>query len=159
MFAKRIYAALVALALLTSVWATAGAQSGASDNSGAAPLEGTWTVNVRLNNPPPGLPEQFTALETYSRGGGMVTSNDIPKGPGQGSWEKNGERYWVTIVFFTFDAGGTRTGSIKVRHSLSLKGKNEYAGHGLAELYDAAGNLLGSVPFDTQGQRLATEAP
>lgn len=57
MFAKRIYAGLVAVALLTSAWATAAAQSGAPDNSGAAPLEGTWTVSVRLNNPPPGLPE------------------------------------------------------------------------------------------------------
>jgi hypothetical protein len=160
MFAKRIYAAFAAVALLTLLCAAAAAaQSGASDNSGAATLEGTWAVSVHLNNPPPGLPEEFTALETYSRGGGMVTTNDIPKGPGQGTWEKNGDGYRVTILFFTFDAGGVRNGSIRVRHNLSLKGKNDYTGRGVADIFDASGNLLVSVPFDSHGQRLASEAP
>ncbi len=41
-------------------------------------LEGTWWVNVNFASPPPGFGPNFTALETYGRGGGLVTSNNFP---------------------------------------------------------------------------------
>lgn len=159
MFAKRINLALAAAALSALLWTSAGAQSASKGASSSPQLEGTWVAAVDLLNPPPFLPEEFTALETYSRGGGMITSNNTGVGPGQGSWERSGDGYTVTILFFTFDPGGAHSGSIRVRHSISLDGRGEYSGQGVAEVFDTAGNLLGSVSFNSQGRRLAPAAP
>src|SRR5687768_16113691 len=67
-------------------------------------LEGTWVVSVQ----PEQLLPPFTALETYSRGGGLVTGNDTPGNTvhraGQGSWARDRNTLVASIVFFTFDA-------------------------------------------------------
>src|SRR5688500_5581827 len=44
-------------------------------NNSSVGLEGTWVVSVQVSDPPPGFPTPFTALGTYSRGGGLVTTN------------------------------------------------------------------------------------
>jgi hypothetical protein len=157
MLTKRIHAALIAAMLLALLAGAASAQPNAGNGKG---LEGTWEVTVNLTNPPTGFPPSFKALETYSRGGGMVTSNNMSNiPPGQGSWEKNGNRFTVTILFFTFDAGGAQTGSIKVRHNVRLNGQNNYTGAGTAEFRDASDQILFTVPFTSEGRYLAPEAP
>ena len=127
---------------------------------GSNALEGTWVVTVNLASPPPGFGPSFTALETYNHGGGMVTSNNLPPvpRPGQGAWEKRGNQFAVVIQFFLFDQNGWPAGSVKVRHTITLKGSDEYTGAGLAKFFDLNGNLLTSVPFTTQGRRLAPES-
>ena len=120
-------------------------------------LEGSWIVEVSISLP--GLPSSFTALETYSRGGGIVTSNDLPVAavpkPGQGEWEKNGKAYSVVIQFFTFDTTGVASGTIYVSHTITLDGKDSYSGIGQAKFYDLSGNLLLTGGFTTLGKRLS----
>lgn len=153
MFAKK-HLGVLAVSILISAVAAA---EPAANRGRAAQLEGTWVVTVDLHNPPPFLPETFSALETYSRGGGLVTGNDMQQGPGQGSWEKDGDEYAVSILFFVRDADNATTGSIRVRHRVTLDGADSYTGTGEADLFDAAGVPLGTVPFTTIGQRLAAQ--
>jgi hypothetical protein len=123
-------------------------------------IEGTWVVTVNLLNPPTGFPASFTALETYSSGGGLVTTNPLPPAPrpGQGQWDKvRGREYKVAIQFFLFDQAGTHAGSIKVTHNIELVSKDQYTGIGQADFFDLGGNLLASVPFTSQGERLQVE--
>jgi hypothetical protein len=130
----------------------------AKSDSGGSRIEGTWVVTVSLSAP--GFPSSFTALETYSRGGGLVTSNNLPPvpRPGQGVWEKKGNQYAVTILFFLFDQNGAPSGGVKVRHSITPDGKDRYTGVGEAEFSDLDGNLLFTVPFTTEAQRLEIES-
>lgn len=157
MFARKIHPVTIFITLLTLACAAAYAQPDPAVHARNGQIEGTWIVDVDLISPPPFLPEAFTALETYARGGGMVTANDMQQGPGQGSWARQGDDYVVTILFFTKDAAGATNGSIKVRHRVTLAGRDEYSGVGNAEVFDAAGNFAGSVAFHTQGRRLAAE--
>src|SRR5688572_12249404 len=126
MFAKNNHLALGITALLTLVSINAVAAPPAVAASTNAQLEGTWVVTVDLITPPPCLPEEFPALETYCRGGGMITSNNMLQGPGQGSWEKNGNQYAVTILFFTHDAAGAPNGSIRVTHTVNASSRDAY---------------------------------
>ena len=157
MFGKRYSSALVLVAIL-ALLVTSARFAKAQDSSGQK-IEGSWVATVFLNNPPPFLPTSFTALETYSRGGSIVTSNNLAAGPrlGQGAWDKEGRQFEVGILFFILDQTGAQTGSIKVRHSVTLNGKDEYSGQGVAEIYDAAENLLASVSFTSEGRRIKPE--
>jgi hypothetical protein len=149
MFAKKIgITVLVTLLSLSAFAAPTG------NNAPAGNLEGTWVVTVNLISPPPFLPSQFTATETYSRGGGMVTSNNMLQGPGQGAWEKDGDGYAVSILFFTHDPSGAPNGSIKVMHTISGADGDSYSGSGTARIYDPSGNLLAAVQFTSTGSRM-----
>ena len=123
---------------------------------GSNALEGTWVVTVNLAAPPPGFGPSFTALETYSHGGGMVTSNNLPPvpRPGQGAWEKRGNQFAVVIQFFLFDQNGAPAGSVRVTHNITLKGNDEYTGAGEAKFFALNGSLLTTVAFTTEGRRL-----
>jgi hypothetical protein len=152
MFAKKIgLTVLVTLLSLSAIAAPAG------NAAPAANLEGTWVVTVNLISPPPFLPPQFIATETYSRGGGMVTSNNMLQGPGQGAWEKDGDRYAVSILFFTHDPSGAPNGSIKVTHAINATDPDGYTGTGTARIYDPNGNLVGAVQFTSTGSRMTAQ--
>ena len=153
MFTKRINSAIALAGLLALLLTSATARPAAD---GVRGIEGTWVVEVTLQNPPAGFPPSFTALETYGRGGGLVTTNNIPDGPGagQGAWEKSGDEYAARIMFFTLDPNGVQNGSIKVSHRVSPAGDGTYSGEGLAEFCDTAGNVLFGVPFTSAGRRL-----
>ncbi|HXG67395.1 MAG TPA: hypothetical protein VNO70_19985, partial [Blastocatellia bacterium] len=150
MFAKSIYSTLTVIGALTLLIAAGSVRPGLA-KSGGGQLEGTWAVTVSFDSPPPGFPDAFTALETYSRGGGLITSNNLPvpvvPKVGQGAWEKNGNQYSVAILFFTFDENGVHNGSIHVRHRITLEGKDAYSGEGEAEFRDVNGNPLFTLPF------------
>lgn len=147
---KRTLMALLIAAVLLSPIRAIGASA---DNR----IEGTWVVTVNLKDP--NLPPFFTALETYGRGGTFITSNNMPflTRIGQGTWEKQGDQYAISIVFFKFDENGLPTGTIKVSHTLTLNGKNEYSGSGTAVFCEADGTTCQSVEFDTEGRRLNAE--
>lgn len=143
------------LALVITVFLLSPVQ--AMSATGENRIEGTWVVRVNLNEA--NLPPFFTALETYGTGGTFITSNNLPflTKVGQGTWEKQGQQYAVSIVFFKFDENGLPTGTIKVRHTLTLNGKNEYFGSGTALFCEADGTTCQSVAFDTEGRRLNTQ--
>jgi hypothetical protein len=135
-----------------------GLRDGAGDEGGVpvGELEGTWNVTVSLIGPPPGFGSSFTALETYARGGGLVTTNNLPPvaRPGLGSWARRGRSFAVSIQFFLFDASGSPAGLIRVRHRINLDRDDEYFGEGLAQFFDAHENVLLTVPFTSHGRRL-----
>ncbi|HSE97160.1 MAG TPA: hypothetical protein VLD57_02745, partial [Blastocatellia bacterium] len=129
---KRTLLTLVITALLlTPVPAT-----GANGRS----IEGSWDVTVNLHDP--NLPPSFEALETYDRGGGFITSNNMPflTRVGQGAWDKIGpHQYFVKIRFYKFDPSGLPSGTITVTHTITLNGKDEYTGVGTAVLCELDG--------------------
>ena len=122
-------------------------------------LEGSWEVTVKLENQTP-VPF-FETLETYDRGGGLITSNNLPflTRVGQGAWEKLGNRqYLVKIKFYKFDANGLPSGTITVTHTVTMQDKNEYSGTGTALFCDLDGTTCQAVDFNTEGRRF-TAAP
>jgi hypothetical protein len=116
-------------------------------------IEGSWEVTVNLHEPT--LPPSFEALETYSRGGGFTTSNNMPflTRVGQGSWQKYGDSNYVKIKFFKFDENGLPSGTITVTHTVTLTGDDEYFGTGTAVFRELNGSSF-SVDFDSEGRRI-----
>lgn len=137
---------LAAIAIVASLMLA----SPANAFTGSTSPEGAWLVEVRVNDAPPGFPIPFTALETYSRGGGIVTSNNnplIPR-PGQGAWRKsNSDEYAASIIFFFFDPIGTPIGTVEVSHRFTIEG-DVYTGTGEAQFK----NLLGDPLFPEHPQ-------
>ena len=149
-FKRNLVVLLMATILLSGVKAMA---TNASDPQ----IEGTWEVTVNLNDP--NLPPSFAALETYTRDGGMITSNNMPflTRVGQGGWEKRDQQYVVKIKFFRFDPNGLPAGTIAVTHTISLDSKNEYSGNGTAVFCELDGVTCQSVGFTSTGRRLNPE--
>lgn len=126
-------------------------------------IEGTWQVIVNLHVPDsfpiPNLPSSFEALETYGRGGGLITSNNMAflTRVGQGTWDKTGNQYFAKIKFFTFDPSGLPLGEIIVTHTVVLNGDDLYTGTGRASLCGPGETDCVTVDFDTVGRRLRAE--
>ena len=70
---------------------------------------------------PPGTVLNFTRLETYDAGGGVVASNNGPGAggpPGQGNWEPTGHhKFAATELRLGFDPAHSFTGTSKIRSS------------------------------------------
>jgi hypothetical protein len=128
--------------------------NGMATNQTDPKIEGTWDVTVNLSDP--NLPPSFSALETYNRDGGFVTSNNMPflTRVGQGAWEKNGRQYFVKIKFFKFDPSGLPAGTISIIHTITLDSKDQYSGTGTAVFCELDGVTCQSVGFTTVGNRL-----
>jgi hypothetical protein len=153
----RIFATI---AILTSLMFA----SSANAFTGSTNPEGTWLVQVSVNDAPPGFPVPFTALETYGRGGGIVTSNNnplIPR-PGQGAWRKSSSNeYAASIIFFFFDPSGTPIGTVEITHRFTIEG-DVYTGAGEAQFKNLDGNPLfpehpQPFTFTSRGQRVTAE--
>lgn len=154
---------LLAIAIVSSLMLFRATTTAATERAGNGP-EGTWFVRVRVADAPPGFPVPFDALETYSRGGGLVTSNNnplIPR-PGQGAWTKVGDDgYSVSIIFFFFDQIGAPIGSVEVAHRFAIDGDG-YSGTGEAHFKDRDGLPLfpehpAPFTFTTRGRRINVE--
>ena len=145
-FKRNLVALVIAMVLLSPV------QADDFDRQ----IAGTWETTINLNDP--NLPPSFLALETYSRDGGVITSNNMPflTRVGQGEWEKKGQEYFVKIKFYKFDPNGLPAGSIVVTHTISLDSKSEYSGVGTAVLCEQDGVTCLSVGFTSKGRRLDT---
>ena len=149
MIVKRIAVSTFLVVTLAALVPAAGAQSRKG-------LEGTWLVTVEVADPPPGFPAAFTALESYARGGSLVTSNDNPlvSRTGQGAWDRDGNDFVAKIVFFVLDESEAPAGTIHVVHRIGLAGSETYAGEGEAELRDASGAPIATLAFTSRGERL-----
>jgi hypothetical protein len=131
----------VLLALGTGVMtASAGDAAGPGSNS----IVGSWLVNVDR----PGL-GPLQSLQTFTLGRGVIeiaNGGATVRSPGHGAWRRvAARRYETTHVFFRYDPaqGGAFAGTVKIRHVLELsRDGNAFTGVAVAELRDAAGNLL-----------------
>jgi hypothetical protein len=133
----------------------------------APQLEGTWAVTV---TPPAGGPPAYFSLGTYARGGVLITPPDPSVGPGvtstgQGKWERTGDNQFVsTHVAFTYDAGGHITGTIRIKASYQLTGKDSFEGSGQLQFCDASLNNCFTPPgcpalATLRGERIHAEPP
>lgn len=133
----------------------------ANAQGGSQGPEGTWKVRVLVEDAPPGFPVPFDALETYSRGGGIVTSNNNPlvPRPGQGTWNKVGnDDYAASITFFFFGPAGTPIGTVEITHRFRING-DHFGGNGEANFKDLDGGPLfpehpQAFTFRTRAQRI-----
>jgi hypothetical protein len=119
-------------------------------------LEGSWIVGAAGN--PPGGPN---SLFTFTADGSLVGSTIAhpTQSPFYGAWVRTGDREFAfTHWRFRADASGTHLGSQKVRAQLTLnETATEFTGQGVTEIYDVDGNLVSTIPFANQGQRITVE--
>ena len=149
---------LAAVGLVIPGSRSAAPQSGLGD--GTAPeLEGTWRVELTPNGPlPPGLPPPpYRSLQTFTRGGVMMESNQFRESVGHGVWTRLGSRKFK----FTFErlwldpATATYIGKTVVTDEIELNGAvSEYTGSGSGVDYDPAGHVLNRYCGRTRGVRM-----
>ena len=119
-------------------------------------LEGSWIVGAAGN-----LPGGTNSLFTFTADGSLVgsTISHPTQSPFYGAWVRTGDREFAfTHWRFRSDASGTHIGSQKVRARLTLNQTlTEFTGQGVTEVYDVDGNLVSTVRFANEGQRITVE--
>jgi hypothetical protein len=130
-------------------------------------LVGTWRVTV---TPPPGGPPQYISVGSYMTGGVFITSPDPSVGPGvtstgQGTWERTGGNQFASShVAFTYDSVGHITGTIRIKASYQLTGKDSFEGTGQLQFCDLAIDNCFTPPgcpdlAVLRGERMKAEPP
>lgn len=116
---RRLFASILATALLTLGVVVAGQAQGARPAKRA--IEGTWRETVNLGpNRPPGIPEIIELLITFDDGGGYVSSDDSTTN-GHGAWEYGGHGVFnLTSERFIFNPDGSLFALLHVRAKLTL---------------------------------------
>ena len=130
-------------------------------------LEGTWLITV---TPPAGGPPQYISLGSYMSGGVLITAPDPSVGPGvtspgQGTWIRTGgNEFASTHVAFTYDSAGHITGTIRIKATYQLNGKDTFDGSGQLQFCDASIENCFTPPgcpalAVVRGQRIEAEGP
>lgn len=129
-------------------------------------LVGSWMEVITLdpNGIPPGVPPTFTSLETFTVGGGSVTSANgqgFHNPPAYGNWVRAGNRQFLsTFLQFNVDPAGNFAGLVKVRRTIKLSPSgDEFSGRDNVDLFDPAGNPIpvNIPPATFTGKRIAVE--
>ena len=138
-----------------------------AEEANAPHLEGTWHLTV---TPPLGGPPQYTGFGSYTSGGVLITSPDPSVGPGvtstgQGTWVRTGgNEFASTHVAFTYDSVGHITGTIRIKASYQLTGKDSFEGSGQLQFCDLSLNNCFTPPgcpvlSTLRGERIAVDPP
>jgi hypothetical protein len=152
---KRIVAPLVvACALVTMVAATA---SGQGTQGGR--LEGTWGMQITLNDCSGHVIRSFPTLVAFMAGGTLTeasggTAPALQTG-GKGVWSHTtNNTYAFRFKDFTFNAQNVFTGWVIIAGETTVDATgNANAGPGTVQVYDSNGNLLASLCADAVGTR------
>lgn len=141
-----LVAALAALAV-PSAAAARPAKAHHRDHTPAR-VVGTWSVSVT----PDGAPT-FSALVTFTKGGGLIeTASDAP-GTGQGAWRRIGpNRFALAFQTFIFTPTGDPGGHVVVRSVVTLT-NNTLSGPFKFDVFDPAGNTVQSGSGTTTATR------
>lgn len=162
---NRICSAItLAGAILCALPNLAMAQSGSGDSQGglAAPIEGTWILNIHRVTQ--GI--TFTALQSFTAGGVTVATGTVdrtpppPISPLYGSWRRmDTNSFAATICFFVFDAAGNALAMIKTNETFRLTDDNNVVGTGDGFACDTNGDNCVNVnlPITITGKRLIAE--
>jgi hypothetical protein len=123
-------------------------------------MEGSWVVTV-TPVVPPGVPKPspFRAYATISRGGALFGSDrNRPFSKQHGTWEHTeGDEFAWTLTEDLFDGTGIFVGTLKVRATITLIGKDEFVGVSNGESRDAAGNVIFDRCGTIRGERIKIE--
>ncbi len=118
---------------------------------GARAIEGSWSVFVTFTNCQTGAPiRSFPSMATYMQGGTMqefgIGSAPLPRGPGHGSWEYDGERAFTSAFqFFRFNADGTYAGYSVARGQIEMNGEaTSFTSTSAVQIYNPVGVLVGN---------------
>lgn len=145
--------------------ATAHAQIGPDPQTNArhSRIVGLWDVQVTVNPCAGGTPiGGFLALHKYELGGtGQVVpaTNPASLSAHMMIWNHvSGNDYLMSMKMYRFNAGGIPIGWTVITSEVSInEAADEYAGSGIAEFFDAAGNLLGASCPSFVGTRFTGE--
>jgi len=156
-----LWVAILAVSALPDV---ANAQSKESD---AAPLVGTWRVQVtQYNCATKATLATFGSLLTFNSDGTMTEATTNPtllagqRTSGHGFWNVIGPRSYssVTEAFITFDSPttppGLKTGSQKILQTIVLDGSNKFSAAAAVRFFTSSGSLYLSGCASAQGVRL-----
>lgn len=130
-------------------------------------LLGTWIVQATIDPtslpPAPGVPLDFTELDTFTAGGGYLASNNGPGAgdpAGQGNWVRTGHRQFeATQLRLGFDANNSFSDLNKIRSRLTLNQRgDEFDVISQVDIILADGTVLPFHPKATgHGKRVAVE--
>ena len=139
-------ALIPALALFTIIQACGGSHDAMAQES-PDPIEGVWEGSVSVTNCSSGaVLASFLGANQFHRGGTMSDTNSSPtatRGPGFGTWTKNGATYTVKFRFFAYDAAGVLIGTRRVTRIVTLAADGKTAtGTNTNELFNTAGVSL-----------------
>jgi len=145
------------MALLVSQIVTPVGQ--AQSQRGANALLGAWTIDVKLQNAPPGVVD-FRSFITFSTGGTTVENNGSPAvGPATGAWEfLRADEFGATWVKPIYDAQtGNPQGTLKIRARITMKSSDEYESHDKVDFFLPNGTLAVSWTAVETGKRIKVE--
>jgi hypothetical protein len=152
---KSIMAPLVvAFALLPMVAAPA-----TKEGREGGRLEGTWEMQITLNDCAGHVIRSFPSLIEFAAGGTVVESNagtpQALKTPGEGVWRHTTDHtYAFRFKFFTFNAQNVFTGWTIIAGETTVDQTGDAnAGSATVKVYDPNGNLLVSLCAETAGTR------
>lgn len=136
----RVRILLLAALLALAVPAATSARQKRSDNHGrSGQILGTWDGQVTVSGQPP-----FSALVTFSAGGGLVETESDAPGTALGSWEKIGPRtYQFAFKSFIFSSTGLPTGYVIVRDQATLS-HGTLSGPFKFDVFDPTGHIVQS---------------
>jgi hypothetical protein len=137
------------------------AQSGSGDSQGgqAAPIEGTWILNIHRVTQ--GI--TFSALQSFTAGGVTVATGTIdrtpppPISPLYDSWRRTGDNSYVAIIcFFLFDSAGNALAMIQTPLALQMVDDNNLTGSRTGLACDINGDHCVNInsPITITGKRL-----
>ena len=152
---KSIMAPLVvACALMTMVAITAAGQGARGGR-----LQGTWDMQITLNDCSGHTIRSFPTLVVFMAGGTVTeasggTASALQTG-GKGVWSHTtGNNYAFRFKDFTFNTSNVFTGWVIITGELTVDTTgNTTAGPATVEVYDANGNLTASLCADAAGTR------
>lgn len=163
---NRVIGIVAALLIGTLVaHATAYAQIGPDPQTNArhSRIVGLWDVQVTVNSCASGFPiAGFMALHKYELGGtGQVVpaTNPASLSAHVMIWNHvSGNDYLMSMKMYRFDGAGNAIGWTVITNEVSInEAADEYTGSGIAEFFDAAGNLVGASCPSLVGTRFTGE--
>jgi hypothetical protein len=127
----------------------------------AQTLQGTWRVTRTSVDCITGQDIlSFPAITTYNQGG-TYTGYGVPPGgdPGQGTeygvWQREPGRqnYSVRVVSYAYTAEGDFEARVEATEALQLTTADSFTGTGTVQIFDADGNLIGTICATSTGTR------
>ena len=145
---------VIACALLTIV---ATAEAGQGTEGGR--IQGTWEMQITLNDCAGHVIRSFQGMLTFHQGGTMMDGTTTPSAlrtPAEGVWRHaTGNSYAFRMKSFTFDAQNVFTGWSIISGELTVDSTGDaFAGQGgTVQVYNANGDLVTTLCADSVGTR------
>lgn len=142
------YTLLPALAMFAIIQACGGGDDALAQDS-VDKIEGVWEAVVTATNCSTGAPlATFVGAAVYHRGGTFTNTDASPtvtRGPGFGTWVKNGATYTVKFRYYQYDTAGVLLGTRRVTRTATVAADgNSQTATVSTELFSPAGASLGT---------------